>query len=679
MITARRLFCAVLSLMSLSVTVEGQLAVPPPLEPYVAPQSNRVQTRAERDAEHQRQRRRSVDAKGLLAKLCATDPATGAQRVCVSRDELTADEAWLVLNYACRFKPWGPLEPCATFRVQRGAVLNHNFKTGEWDAQWEERLHPLDFDVAGTPTMRLRPKDAQPLKIVITEISPLTYSVAPGAPKEDDLAVIAGLKTFLSLAGSGIQGVIQTISSATLATQDLAAAMVDIAPPPAKTITPQMKGSRGVQKAAPACELSPFDVSRVASAVTARDEHLSAMLRAMRALQEQLDDLEQKRSDFIRVAQRAEDGKPVSASELIAPNVSNIESAYGELLKQTRPLTDEIGVLEDCRAFFAATSGLLNAPVSSPVIETLARRVQQPACTHPAAAPIKKYAEQFFSLTTSSCSDEQVKKVMDVNKGALLPLVERLASARQHEEKLWAAGDKALAARKDVIAAANMLTRQVQRGLRHTWSDRLIRELVVTRQNPELPWSKVQSHEVIMKADSPYVKEVSLSRGAEEKRTYKLESATGQLLGYSIGLTYTPLHESTFGALTVPGTTTKVIGETNRTTRAGDLAAFLTYRFMEHAPRAKARKIQPTAEFGVGLTSDRPAFFLGAGLELFRAGRLGLGWSPQRVSVLAPDQIVNQTVVASSDEIKTVKRFDTSNYYVSFTFALDSLSLFNKP
>ena len=50
----------------------------------------------------------------------------------------------------------------------------------------------------------------------------------------------------------------------------------------------------------------------------------------------------------------------------------------------------------------------------------------------------------------------------------------------------------------------------------------------------------------------------------------KLESAAGRLLGYGIGMIYTPLHESTFSAVAVPGTTTKVIAETKRETRAGD-------------------------------------------------------------------------------------------------------------
>jgi hypothetical protein len=244
--------------------------------------------------------------------------------------------------------------------------------------------------------------------------------------------------------------------------------------------------------------------------------------------------------------------------------------------------------------------------------------------------------------------------------------------------------DKVRASRNEVASGAGVLARQVKRATESYWGDALIRQLVVTRPNPALSWSKVQSHSIEVKANSPYVKELTLAYPAEAKHEYKLESATGQILGYGVGMVYTPLHESTFGAVAVPGTETKVIAETERETRAGDLVAFLSYRFLEHRPprqreghkRPSVRRLQPTLDFGVGLTSDRPAFFVGGGLEVLRAARFGVGWSAQRVSVLADGQQVGD-VVASKDDIRTEKRFDTSHYYVSVSFALDSLALFN--
>jgi hypothetical protein len=168
----------------------------------------------------------------------------------------------------------------------------------------------------------------------------------------------------------------------------------------------------------------------------------------------------------------------------------------------------------------------------------------------------------------------------------------------------------------------------------------------------------------------------ALAHGVEEKHDYKIESATGQLIGFGIGMVYTPLQQSTWTAVTVSGATNKVVAETTRETRAGKLAAFLSYRFMEHRPQGGP--FHPTLDFGVGLSADHPSFFLGVGLEIKHAARIGFGWSPQRVTKLAEGQVANVTLVSSNDDIRTVKSFELGTWYLSVTFALDSLSLFNK-
>ena len=296
------------------------------------------------------------------------------------------------------------------------------------------------------------------------------------------------------------------------------------------------------------------------------------------------------------------------------------------------------------------------------------------------AAAVKPIADSIRANVDALVTDvegckAELKSHLETHRDTMKPMVERLMNAKQVEEKLWTALAKAAESRKEVLAGADVLSRRVRHGHRHTWNGKLITALVVTRQFPELPWNKIQTHEIIAKADSPYAKELTLRRGAEEKRSYKLESATGQVLGYGVGLIYTPLQESTYTAVTVPGETTKVIRETGRETRAGDLAAFLTYRFLEHRPRQRGRKYQPVLDFGVGLTSDRPAFFIGPAFEIARAARIGVGWAPQRVTKL--DGQKPDDTVADASEIRTRKAFDLSNWYVSFSFALDSLSLFN--
>lgn len=624
-----------------------------------------------KEADAQAKARAGIDAPALLAALCGEG---NKEPACEAREDLSPDEAWLVLNEACKHAPWQSTTPCVTFRPQRGGVLIFNLKTNIWTAQWEQDSYPLKFDVTGAPTLRLRPRDARPVKILVEEISPLAYSVAPGLPKEDDLTVIAGLKSFLALAGTGIQGLVQTVTFAAAAgTAAKTGTGVEVQPN-------AVEKNRSTPAVGADCSVVSPDVGPAAKQITARQEQLVKVGVAMRGLEQELGRLEKARVAFLRAAQQAEDGKPVTAAELVAPNVPGLGRAYDDFDKSVRELAEHSDRLASCQPLLGAYAALLGAPADGKIIHDLASRID--AIGGCGDEPLRESLRANAALLAvpavadpAVCTPAKLKPIIETHRDAMKPLVERLFNAKQVEEKVWAAIDKASAARKEVLAGAAVLSRQVDRGRRHTWNNTLIRALVVTRQNPELSWNKVQTHEIVMKADSPYVKELSLARGAEEKRAYKLESATGQLLGYGIGLIYTPLHESTFAAVAVPGGTTKVIAETKRETRAGDLAAFLTYRFMEHRP-AK-RRVQPTLDFGVGLTSDRPAFFLGMALEILRAGRIGAGWAPERVTALAADQTAGVTVVSSTDDIKTVKRFDTRNYYVSFTFALDALSLFN--
>lgn len=621
-----------------------------------------------------------IDAKVLLGNLCGS---ANPEPACKSLLDLSSDEAWLVLNYACRLPNWQSTAPCTTFWLNSGGVLTFNLKTNEWTAQWEQASYPLKFDVTGAPTMRLKPRDAKPLKVLIEDISPLAYSAAPGLPKEEDLAIVAGLKSFLALAGTGIQGLVQTI---TFASATGAAA----ATKPSAGLDVQTKGvgkgrttSPPPPPPPPECSIHPPEVLPAAAQVTGRQRQLVELGTTMSALEKALDRLERTKVSFIRAAQQVEDGKPVTISELVGPDARDLEDAYGNFEKSTYALVESSDHLASCQPLLGAYAMLIGAPADGKVIHDLAKRIAGIAgCTDTDVAALGGSIRANAALLAddvvadpSVCTPVKLKPIIETHRDAMKPLIERLFNAKQVEEKVWTAIDKVSGTRKEVLAGASVLSRQVDRGRRHTWNKVLIRALVVTRPNPELSWNKVQSHEIVMKADSPYVKELSLARGAEEKRAYKLESATGQLLGYGIGLIYTPLQESTYGAVVVPNGTSKVITETKRETRAGDLAAFLSYRFMEHAP-AK-RSVQPTLDFGVGLTSDRPAFFLGGGVEILRAGRLGFGWAPQRVSELAEGQTPNVTVVSTTDDIRTVKRFNTRNYYFSFTFALDALSLFS--
>jgi hypothetical protein len=642
------------------------------------PRVSTEQSRQERIALQQQEARNDLDALALLENLCKTHGAN--EPACRAVSELDQDNAWIVLYQACQSLPFVAHPSCEAYRQRGGGTLVFDLKTNRWRAEWEQRAYPLEFDVTGAPTLRLKPKDAKPLKIRIDEISPLTYSVSPGVPKEEDLTVIAGLKSFLTLAGTGIQGLVQTVATATLAAVERTSALSDVQLDTQLSVTSTTLASERTSTE-PNCSVTLPKVGVPAEQVTKRLDQLVNVGTAMRSIESQLDTVAQRRAAFIREVQKAEDGKAVRASDLVRPDINDLTKAYDVFAESIKSFGERTAELASCQPLLAAYGTLLGAPPSPALVKDFAGRVAAvPGCTSDSVKALRTSIRdnaEALARSGSTCTAEQLKPILETHRDAMKPLVERLMNAKQVEEKVWAAIDKVGAGRNEVIAGAEALSRQVDRGHRHSWNNQLIRSLVVSRQNPELPWNKVQAHEIVIKADSPYQKEFTLAHGAEEKRAYKLESATGQILGYGVGLIYTPLQEFAYGAVSVPGTDTKVVTKVSQETRAGDLAAFLSYRFMEHQPRTAP--VRPTFDLGVGLTSDRPAFFVGLGLEVFRAARISVGWTAQRLSMLDETQTPEGTVVASPDDIRTVKRFDTSRYYVAFTFALDSLSLFNKP
>ena len=160
-----------------------------------------------------RKQGREASFKALLLDLCS---GRSGEPACAAINELSNDQAWLILRSACDPLPAG-ISPCQQFWLGHGGVLIYDWRSDSWRAEWEKVQHDLKYDVAGVPTARLKPRDARPLRVMIDNISPLTYSAVPGVPKEEDLAVIAGLKSFLAAAGTALRGTLQvlTVSSPT--------------------------------------------------------------------------------------------------------------------------------------------------------------------------------------------------------------------------------------------------------------------------------------------------------------------------------------------------------------------------------------------------------------------------------------------------------------------------------
>jgi hypothetical protein len=418
------------------------------------------------------------------------------------------------------------------------------------------------------------------------------------------------------------------------------------------------------------------EVAGPASLVTHRNVELLMLRQRLNALTGRIDDVQAARTDFVKHLQRLEDRTPVTAADFKPASAETVEAALDDVRTQAAMLRDDARALLTCEPVLSAYSALLASPSNPSVVEAFAAQVRLAAKACTVTELQQAMTAEASTVCRIAASNGPIEDTLKAHNDAMKSPTSRLFDVESSETSVWTAVDKTLASEADVLGAVRTLNQQVDGARLHSWSGQLIDEIVVTRQNPELPWDKIQTHSIVIKAATPYAKDLSLTHSSEETHEFKLKSATGEILGYGIGVIYTPLQESTFGAVD-SSAGGKVIAETKRETRAGDLAAFLNYRFMEHRPAREPRALEATADIGVGLTSGRPAFFIGMGLQIVRAIRIGGGWAPERISVLAPDQHIGDKV-SSADEIRTVSKFETKNWYVSVSFGLDALSLFNK-
>jgi hypothetical protein len=165
------------------------------------------------------------------------------------------------------------------------------------------------------------------------------------------------------------------------------------------------------------------------------------------------------------------------------------------------------------------------------------------------------------------------------------------------------------------------------------------------------------------------------SRKADLEVSYVVDWRGARILGLGFGITYVNLVDREFGLVPDPvDATKKVVGTKKETTRAGQLAMFLSLFPLElprHGSRT-VRWVRPSVDLGVGLSgADSASLFTGVGVELFRCVRLGGGLTLQKVHRLVP----GQSAVESADDIRTRTGWDRGGY-ASLVIAIDSLPFF---
>lgn len=237
--------------------------------------------------------------------------------------------------------------------------------------------------------------------------------------------------------------------------------------------------------------------------------------------------------------------------------------------------------------------------------------------------------------------------------------------------------DVLTAKRNAGLATHHALVRAGIRRQDYCFADTLMMTwLYVEPKTDQLPWSKVQTHAFSLKRNAPLASGVTGTLAEDTALQYKLQSSKATALGVGLGVIYTKLAEPKFGAVTDPANKEqKLVSQTDTDTLAGQLALFADWRLLSLFDRNSEKWfLRPSLQVGTNV-STTPGFFVGLGADFFKYFRFGIGQTWQRSKRLIPSQTLDQTVIASADEIKTEDFFAKGRYF-SFSFALDSLPLF---
>jgi hypothetical protein len=205
--------------------------------------------------------------------------------------------------------------------------------------------------------------------------------------------------------------------------------------------------------------------------------------------------------------------------------------------------------------------------------------------------------------------------------------------------------------------------------------------------------SKIWTEKVVMTLAQPEDQQLIVSAPNKLETTYDLARRSGQLFGANVGVIYTPLASRTFSLVdptpestttikeTLPGPPVteivtpehKRVIEKDVQTKAGQLAAFLNV----HAAK-RHWSVKPGFQIGFGLDTDSPSVLLGISLEVTKYLRFGGGPAWIRAEDIRDASLLEDAArVPNGFEIPTENKFRPT-WYFSFSFAIDSLPMFNR-
>jgi len=597
---------------------------------------------------------RTVDA--VYEREFCQEPQHRQSRFCDGRG-ISADDPrreafrWYVLRERCRVSR-AP-EYCKDIEGvvpdRPVLVLTYDHSAGRWDLEGTKRESRSSLDANGRPTVYAGSQDS--VLVVITNSNPLIYGSSVGEVKEAEIAQIAVLQSLMTGLGSALQ------SWVTMAGQ-----------PSTEATSSSGSGLMGAERSV---------ADAIAAVIAERQRRVLLLSDESVATKHAIDVIGRCREAMVALLQQLELGRPTpySCRRLEESPASPARSVTAGL-RQRYEDAAWFGVeYKPAIARFLALLQMSSAPPDG--VKAAIGEVRQSLNSVPAegAPPVllTLAAESQAALDRIARADDVHAAL--VQEGRRFAGLDRALLLEDADQKLVTAIETVLAKSADINLAAAVLDAAERRyannlvgGVPRMWFE-------VTPPSTDVSWDVIRTYPITVAADAAYANQVALAHPAKSATSYALASTNSRLFGVDVGVTATNIVDREFGAVADPAAPKqKVIAQTGETNRSGQFGIFLDYWIVQRWRESAADwAVRPGVQIGAAFSSDNPAVHAGGVLELAKYARFGGGVTFQRVTRLDGQQVGDP--VSSSDDIRTRDRF-ARGWYVSFAFALDSLSLF---
>jgi len=558
---------------------------------------------------------------------------------------------WYVLHQRCRLadapdycKGIDALDPGRPVMV-----LVYDHSSARWDLEGTKTASRSGLDANGRPTVYAGPHDS--LLVVIANSNPLIYGSSVGEVKEEEIAQIGALQALMTGLGTALQSWLTTAGQR----------LTEAPPAPPRVLT-------GIDSSV---------ADAIAGVASERQRRVLLLSDETLATKHAIDVIARCRDAMVAVLQQLELGHPTpySCNTPQQPGTISSRSVTAGLRQRH---DDAVWLGADYKPAIARFLALLHMASPSPAgVAAAIADIEQTLTGVPAEGEppmlLALVGEVHAALDRiAHAADVDAALGQEARRFAKLDRALELDAA---EKKLAAAVEGVLAKAAEINLSAAVLDAAERRyadnllgGVPRTWFE-------VTPPSNDVSWDVIRTYPISLAADAAYTSHVALAHPAKAATSYSLASTSSRLFGVDVGVTATDVVDEEFGAVADPlNPKQKIIGQTGQTNRSGQFGIFLDYWIVQRWNEgAAAWPVRPGLQIGAAVSSDHPAFHAGGALEVARYARFGAGVTFQRVTRLDGQQVGDP--VSSSDDIRTHDRFERG-WYVSFAFALDSLSLF---